>query len=396
MKLPKILNITEWLSNQSPKLQAQFEMLFFLGPFFAGWIVFLYYWVFLLWDAWSSLPAPSVIMSGGYILYFRWVNVVRNEATSLDAFNMKIDWNESICRSYQNVVQGWEIIESPELTEIGYPIPNFCIRCGDEVPRQVEIGDQYIVPQFCPSCGIELAETGVEFPEDLDSTKFFFKRTNTDPNGQEWSTSIFIHHGDKDRVFRKQPNQWFSYGGQLFPTSTANVRATYVGWMEGVEVVKFFVVTSSPEMARRTQMDLGYIPTEVGSDDIKRVMDLSSKREGAYWRKKYNELNSYVELLEESFEDNKDKAYRGMNRIWDNVEKIREKERKPFWTERDNQYKIVLGLVALLIGAWLLWSYVIPWLFPVQETIPNIPGNETNGVSTQLTRFLLMRLKHIV
>lgn len=400
MNLPKIFHITDWLSEQSPKVQAQFEMLFFLGPFFAGWFVFLYYWVFLLWDVWSSLPAPSVIMSSGYILYFRWVNMVRNEATSLDAFNMRIDWNESVCRSYQNVVQGWDIIEATDLAETGYPVPRFCMKCGYDIPREIVLGDQIYVPGYCPDCGADLSLEGLEYPEDLDCTKFYFKREMRDPNGQQWRISVFLHHGNKDKVFIKQPNQWFSYGGQLFPTSTANIRATYVGWMEGVETIKFFVVTSSPEIARRTQIKLGYIPTEVGDADIKRVMELSEKREGAFWKKKYMEALSYIELLEESDENAKDKAYRGVNRLIDNLDTIREKETKPFWKERDNLTKIVLGIIALVILAWLLNSYIMPWLFGSGTNQVVNPTNQTNGngteVVTNLVYPMIMRLRSIV
>lgn len=388
MKLPS-LNITDWLSRQNPKVQAQFEILFFLTPFFLGWFVFLYYWVFLLWDAWSSLPAPSVIMSLGYMFYFRWVNVVRNEATSLDGINMTLEWNEAIVMGYQNVVEGWMSLKESELWDVGYPVPQFCLNCGVEVPDLTpDTGYTVSSVHYCPTCGADLRTPGaIELDDDIDFNRFWFKSPMWTPEGEEFKQIVFIHHGPKDKVFRKLPHQWFSHGGQVFTTSTSNVRATYVGFVDEVEKVMFFYVGASPEITRRRQMELGFIPEDVGPDSVDKAMKMSSNREAIHWRLKHREATDYIDVLNESLDNVKDKAFRGSYRLTDDLDKVRESKAKPFWKERENVTKIVIALIILVVGYVLLNNYILPY-FMQGETPPPEPLENATLIVRDLRRRL--------
>ncbi len=392
MELPKIFSVTDWLSRQNPKVQAQFEMLFFLGPFFVGWFVFLYYWVFLLWSAWDSLPVPSVIMCVGYMLYFRWVNMVRNEATSLDALNMTLDWNESISRDTQNVVDGFMSLKEHDLALMDFPIQTYCSNCG-EVIQDVITNDYVYKPTFCPYCGLDLQKEGsLETPMELNYTRFYFRSPMWDPEGTEFKEIVFIHEGDKDKVFRKQPHQWFSHGGQVFPTSTGNIRATYVGFAEETSHIKFFYVSSSPELTRKKQIDLGFIPVTADPEVVQEAMIMSSNREAIHWAKKWKEEHDYNTVLSDSIENVTDKSYRGTNKLIDDIDRIREQNQKPFWKDRENWTKIVGILIVGLLVYWLLNAYIIPWIVGPSKPSPPI----TNNTTTNLILPLIRRMKKIV
>ena len=122
-------SISDWLSQQNVKVQAQFEVLFMLAPFMAGWMVFLYHWVFELKSEVDSLPIPSVIMAVGYMFYFRWKNQILEEATALEAINIRIRWWEGYEVPFQNVIAGWMDLSEKDAYKNGEPLIDVPRRC---------------------------------------------------------------------------------------------------------------------------------------------------------------------------------------------------------------------------------------------------------------------------
>jgi len=274
--------------------------------------------------------------------------------------------------NYQNVIEGWMSLKEAELWGQGYPIPLYCQNCGAEVPNPVMNSDVSIVSaKYCPECGADLSVPGAtELDDDINYNRFWFKSPMFTPEGEEFRQIVFIHHGAKDRVFRKLPHQWFSHGGQVFLTSTGNVRATYVGFVDEVEKVLFFFVTSSPELTRRRQMELGFIPGDVTPDEVNKAMEMSSNREAIHWRLKHREATDYIEVLNESLDNVKDKAFRGSYRLTDDLDRVRESKAKPFWKDRQNLSKIVIALIIIVVAYLLLTRYIFPYLMQGETPPP--------------------------
>jgi len=309
------------------------------------------------------------------MVYFRWVNMVRNEATSLDAVNMTLDWSESVSMSYQNVVEGWMSLKETDLWDVGYPVPRFCVGCGVEIPDvSPETGFTVTSVKFCPICGADLTLPGsVELDDDIDYNRFWFRSPMYFPDGAEFKQIVFVHHGAKDKVFRKLPHQWFSHGGQVFLTSTGNVRATYVGFVDEVEKVAFFAVTSSPELTRRKQIDIGFIPEDVSQESVDRAMKMSSNREAIHWRLKHREAVDHIAVLNESLDNVKDKSFRGAYRLTEDLDRVRESKSPPFWKDKGSMTKIIIALIVVVVAYVVLNNFILPILLQGETPPPEQP-----------------------
>jgi hypothetical protein len=287
-------SISDWLGQQNQKTQAQLEIIFMLVPFLSGWMVFLYNWVFLLKSEMDSLPLPSVITSVGYMFYFRWKNKILEEATSLDALNMKIRWWEGYERNQQNVVAGWMDLSEKDAYDnsVLLNVPRFCDQCQEPLP----MGEK--APDNCPVCHAEIPTLGEDLLEDetILYTKMRFENRMVDYEGRRWRWAVFLHYFPKDLTFKKIPGLWFSHKGLMFRTSTGSIDVTYIGFKEEIHHVKYFLITSSPERTRRIQMGLGMTPATASIDQLNNARDLSSIRVGIEELQKRQEAESHAGL----------------------------------------------------------------------------------------------------
>jgi len=366
-------SISEWLSQQNEKAQAQFEVLFMLGPFLAGWMVFLYYWVFLLWDWIDALPMPSVIMCLGYMFYFRWKNQILEDATALDAIAMRIRWWEGHERVVKNVIAGWMDLSEKDAYENGDPImdvPRRCAQCEAPVPRLEK------PPSHCATCGAEIPRISID-PSLLGGSERFFTKTrfenrSRDYEGRLWKWAVFIHDYPKDQTFKKIPGQWFTHRGLMFRTATASLDVTYVGFKEEIHHVKYFRVTSSPERTRRIQMGLGMTPATATITALNKSRDLSSLRTGIEEFTKRQEAEAHADLSFESAIDSKTRGYEGADRVLDDLDGIRARGSRVGGLKENWKKYLMYGLVIVAL-VWFAWSS--GWL----GGSPPPPANYTQG-----------------
>ncbi len=321
MKWP---NLGNYLSKANIKTQIQIETLMMLAPFLAGWGVFMYYWVFLLWDTMDALSLPSIITSLGYMFYFRWSNQIRTEAASLDAYTMTLDWDEYLSLPVTNVKERTLSLFEPE-GDVG-TLATFCPTCGNDLA----VGLKGSSPSHCGQCGGKLPMKGNEGGSmwGVYMTKEYFKRPMTDPfDGTEFSEIVWIHDAPRDKTFRKVGYQWFTHKGQTFEIGAANPRATYIGFKEEMSHVKFFRVTSDPERTRQIQINIGLTPATTDVEELNRAMKVESTRLAIGWMLKFREADSHAKVLEETQDDAKTRAYKGINRLVDDLDRVRETKR---------------------------------------------------------------------
>jgi hypothetical protein len=376
-------SISEWLSQQNQKVQAQFEVIFMLAPFMAGWMVFLYHWVFELKSEMDSLPLPSVIMSVGYMFYFRWKNKILEEASSLDAINMKIRWWEGYEQSLSNVIAGWMDLSDKDAYGDGAPLLNVPRRCA-QCDHPVNPGEK--APELCPVCKTPIPSLGVFLlgGEKLLYSKVRFENRSIDYEGRLWRWAVFLHYYPKDLTFKKIPGQWFTHKGLMFRTSTASIDVTYLGFKEEIHHVKFFLVTSSPERTRRIQMGIGLTPSSADPEDLKKAKDLSSLRLGIEEYAKRLEAEAHADLSFESQIDAKTRGYKGSERVLEDLDGIR--SQRGLGGLRANWKKYVIYVLVLVALVWFAWSSgwfgggappPTPGLYPNGTVIPDgsvIPG----------------------
>lgn len=358
------------------KAQAQIEVFFMLTPFLAGWAVFIYYWVFLLWNEWDALPAPCVIMCVGYLFYFRWKNQIIEESGALDALTFTVRWEEGVVETITNVIEGWMDLSEAGAYENGTPEMKAikkCPVCGEAIPWSE------LTPKFCGNCKADLPTSEISEKILGDDkalfTKIKFGRRMIDKTGLTWFWAVFIHTFPKDQTFKKVPGQWFTHKGLMFLTSTGNIDVTYVGAKEEVHHVKYFLVTSCPERTRRIQLGIGLTPATADVEEINKARDLSSIRTGIKWMLRAREAEGLADVVSESSLDTKTKSYKGANRILDDLDGMRERRR--FKTVKTNWKKWVVYLAAGVAVIWFAWS--MGWLNFSNST--SSPVVEVTGIA---------------
>jgi hypothetical protein len=328
-----------------------------LAPFLAGWAVFMYYWVFLLWDLWDALSAPSIITSLGYMIYFRWSNQIRTEAAGLEAFTMMLDWDEYLSIPENNVKSRSVSLYEPE-AEVG-TLANFCPFCGTDLSSGLK-GER---PAHCGSCGERVPVKPGNNEENGDPmwgvyfTKDYFKRPMVDPfDGTEFSEIVWMHDAPRDKTFRKVGGQWFTHKGQTFEIAAANPRATYVGFKEEMSHIKFFKVTSDPERTRQMQINIGLTPAETSLDELNRAMKIETVRSAIPWMLKYREADAHARVLEETQDDAKTRSYKATNRLVDDLDRVRSSKR--FQKIKKLNMKQVIAIVAVVVLIYFGLSYL--------------------------------------
>lgn len=368
-------SISEWLSQQNQKVQAQFEVLFMLAPFMVGWMVFLYHWVFELKSEMDSLPLPSVIMAVGYMFYFRWKNQILEESTGLEAINMRVRWWEGHEDQLSNVIAGWMDLSEEDAYKNGVPladIPRRCLQCNTSIPKMET------PPSHCPTCRTELPRFTINETllggKECYFTKVRFENRSIDYEGRAWRWAVFICDFPKDLTFKKIPGQWFTHKGLMFRTGTASLDVTYVGFKEEIYHVKYFRVTSSPERTRRIQMGLGLTPASASVDQLNKARKLSSLRIGIDELLKRQEAEAHAELSFESQIDAKTRGFKGADRVLDDLEEMR--RRRQFGGIRDNWKKILIVVAVAVVVIWVAWS--MGWIGGSPSPTPP-PGNYTGG-----------------
>lgn len=345
-----------------------------LAPFMCGWMVFLYHWVFELKSEVDSIPIPSAIMSIGYMFYFRWKNQILEEATALEAVNMRIRWWEGHEVGFQNVIDGWMDLSEETAYNKEFPlfdVPRRCPQC--EAP--VAPGP---TPPNCLTCKAELPR--YEISETLLGgsecffTKIRFANRSVDYEGRAWRWGVFIHDFPKDQTFKKIPGQWFASKGLMFRTGTASIDVTYVGFKDEIHHVKYFRVTSSPERTRRIQMGLGLTPATATSGAVNKARNMSSLRIGIEEFQKRQEAEAHAELSFDSAIDSKTRAYKGSDRILDDLDGMRTRKGKVS-TIRTNWKRILTVVAVVVVVVWV--AYSMGWI----GGPPPVPNGEiiTNG-----------------
>lgn len=380
MKFPEIFNFGDYLSRADPKTQAQVELLLMLVPFFFGWSVFLYYWVFLLWDFWQAIPLPSTIASVGYGLYFRWRDTVRTEASSMDAQGFTLDWSESIVEDTTNVLSGWTSLTEEQALGMKPSFlntPEFCPNCGWVVPSVKNTEGKKILPKYCGRCQSTLP-TKEDFLLDIIRgrfyTRLFFGNQFMDPEGILFNQIVAMHDAPKDKVFRKIGGQWFTHKGQMFKTSTSKVRMVYVGESTELDHIKFFRVVADPERTRLMQMGIGLRPAQADLEEVNRAMKFYDVGEGMKWALKYRDADEHGKLLEDSSENSKERGYRGAYKLVEHMDRIREQRKKTKITKWIN-WKNILTVGGLILMAYLVltWTgFFGPSVTPPPS--PPVPG----------------------
>lgn len=370
LRLP---DIGDWLSQQDIKGQNQIEFMFMLGPFFVSWMVFSYFWVGRMWSVWDSLPGPLIIGTVGYIGFFKYSEHVKGEAVSLDSINMTVRWTESITREVQNVIDDWEILEeseqggltvAPGLEYWHEAAVKYCPMCGVPVayPNGFNNGEKKIYPKNCHSCGSLLPEHMPTYSTDVYDDYFFskmkFKNTEVDPWGVRWYTGVFVHEYPKDNVLRRQPGQWVSHKGLMFPMPSANIDVTYLGSREELEHEKYFLVTSDPERTRRIQMGIGLTPANASLEEVNKARNLSTVKLGLKWLLEWRDEASTNKVLMETKEDSDIRAhadaadfYRNKDIVTRDLNVLRQVQAN---------WKAVLGTI---IGIGLLYWILQYWNF---------------------------------
>lgn len=355
LRLP---SIGTWLSNKDNKTQAQFELIFMLAPFFVAWFIFIYFWVFLLWSEMDSLPIPCVVASVGYIIYFRWRDTIRDEASGLEPINMTLRWHEGRVQEISNIIEGTLDLSEQDAFNPGVPelmLKKACPSCGSTLPA-------HFMGSHCGSCGAPLAERKVDraviFGEEKFYTKVKFGRKMRDMDGLLWEWGVFIHDSPKDATFKKVPGQWFTHKGQMFRTATAKIDVTYVGFKDEEYHVLYFRVTSDPERTRLIQIGLGITPATSDIDNVNKARNMSSLRVGLKFLLKFREADAYATAIEEQYQDSKTRGYKSADRALDDLDGMRKKRK---YKGLKSTWKYI-ALAILLIVAVIWLAYSMGWI----------------------------------
>jgi hypothetical protein len=320
----------------------------------------------------DSLPIPCVVGSIGYILYYRWRDSVRDEASGLDPINLTIRWNEGIVRDEANVIEGWLDLSEEEAYNPGLPelqVPTVCRACGARIP------ETDFTPSHCGTCGVVLetrqVASSVLMGEENFFTKVRFGRTMYDLEGNEWEWGVFIHDFPKDVTFKKVPGQWFTHKGQMFRTATAKLDVTYVGFKDEEAHILFFRVTSDPERTRLIQIGLGLTPATASLDQVNKARDLSSIREGIKYLLKWREADAHAQVVTDQYRDSKTRGYKGADRVLDDLDGMRRKK-KVTSKAKNNWKNIVIVVLVIIAIVWIAYSF--GWIGTPTPTPPPNPN----------------------
>jgi len=373
----EIPSFTEWLSNLSEKQQAQAELVIVLVPFFAGYFVFLYNWIFLWKPIEDSVAIPSVITSVGYIIYYRWLDSIRSEAQAVDAHAVKVRWNSAVIRGFTNVVAHKIPLLEKELFNSADPTGNMFNIEGLEQVATCTAPDDAEDPPFLDNSGDVVTLGNQEIANDVligdYYEKVYYENMIRHPLDRDKKTNAVVYIMDfpYDKTFRKTPGHSFSYKGTIFPISAGNVDVTFIGYQDELELVFFFRVTSSQERTRLIQMKLGLATIEGDLDEANNARFLESAYMAIAERLRANRSEGLLKVFTENFPDAEKDAYRGSARLVKDLDKIRENKNAENWRTKIN-WKVVLGVLILgLAGYWYYTEYyltgkpLITWILGV-------------------------------
>ncbi len=349
-----IPSIDDWLSNLDEKQQAQAELIIGLVPFLVGYFMFLYNWIILWMDIQDAAPIPAVVMSGGYIVYYRWRDRVRAEAATLDAVSMFVRWNEAIAGTYNNVIAGFQSLSEKELTE-PKALEDPALDPLRATIKELQEKDTYKALDIKGDHSIH---------DDVMIGHYYAKFLFTTPiqhpliESLKTRTVLFIMDFPKDKTFRKIPGQYFSHKGQLFAVPAAVVDCVFLGWKEEIETMLIFRVIADQERARLMQIGVGLQPASSDLDDLMRATKIESARTAIQFIIEKNNAEDLVRVLQDAMPGVEEASYRGAARLLTDLDGLREKlkaRKVQDWLTLKN----ILIAVLIIGGAYWAYNYFI-------------------------------------
>ena len=322
MKNPFSL-LTEYLNRASEKTQAQIEVYIIMGIIMVPYFLFFILWVVLQWSLMAAL-APSVVLGSlGYVMFYSWRNKIITEAAGLPAVKMTLYWSESEVMDVDNVLSGWRSLLEREVSN-----PHITLNGPDEVL----VGKYY---------------TETEFMKPMYA-----------PDGREFKRVIWIHDTPKDKVFRRIPNQWFTYNGMMFLASTARISAVFCGYKDEIEgFTPVFKVVANPEYTRLMQIGLGLKPASASVREVKRALRLSTTHEAMRYALDKMEIEAQNRALIEHSRDARTMALSLVGKLLENSDEIRRMKRYEFVKNR----KFWIMLILLFLGGLVVLKYLGFW-----------------------------------
>jgi hypothetical protein len=193
-----------------------------------------------------------------------------------------------------------------------------------------------------------------------------------DENDNKFQNAIFMSHYPIDKTFRRIPGQFIAFRGSVFEGMAARVVATYMNEYNDLISIKaedmrmgtfkVFHVKWCPEDSKKDQIKNGLYKEEtlentVGIPQIKEAVQLEIDRKATRLGMMYKESKEELGMFAEAYKDSKTRGYRGMNRLLDDEERIKQ-ERTGTITRllRDPKVRIIValgvGLLALYVGRY--------------------------------------------
>lgn len=217
----------------------------------------------------------------------------------------------------------------------------------------------------------------VPLKEDIPNNKYIymvkFDLPQKDDKNAEYQHALFINNHPIDKTFRRVPGQFIAYRGSIFEGLAARVVATYCNEFDditgidqdmGMGQFKVFHTKWCLEDSKADQVGLGlYKETANGEIDkgtITEAAQLEIDRKAARLGMINREVNGQLTLFSEAYEDTVTRSYRGMNKLIDNVDRIRQ-ERQGTVTRmlRDPKVRIIVGLILAVALVYTLRFYKV-------------------------------------
>jgi hypothetical protein len=315
----EIPSFSGWLSKQSIFFQANFGYTMKMAPF----LLIVYGYVIcknmIGMSQEMAFVLPTIVGLLVFGLFISWDYGNRNKSTASLPLDMTLVWNASATAEVvTNIIEYVPLREKP---------------------------GQFVY--------------GVKFDTPLDDEK-----------GEKFQHAIFIARYPMDKTFRRIPGQFVAYGGSVFEGMAARIVATYANEfldLQGynkeereMDQFKVFHVKWCLEDSKSDQIRLGLyeedpLTKELVTHAVQLEIDRKATRLGMMLRESEGQLNSFSE----AYQDSEFRAKKIVNRLIDDIERIKKERSLITRLMRDKWVRVLLIIGLIGLGAYLLRYYKV-------------------------------------
>ncbi len=190
-----------------------------------------------------------------------------------------------------------------------------------------------------------------------------------DDRDEEFQHAIFISRYPMDKTFRKIPGQWVSYGGSVFVGMAAHIWATFrkeyrnltTTKMQELNVgnFKMFTVDMCLEDSQKKQINSGLYSDKMEDftvDQLKKAAQLDVDMKAHRLAAQLVESEKERKALADAYEDSNLRAKRIINRVIDDIDKIK-KERSLITRLMHDKWVRVILIMILIAAVFYVARY---------------------------------------